>query len=108
MAVLRTLHIWAIRNTKKNLHKYAPHDIFPQSSSSLNFYSYSYFFYYDYYHYYYYNYNYYCYYYYYFKDGENSKIPLFLHCRQPNNLLKWKRVYYNWKAAIFKEIFPRE
>ena len=33
---------------------------------------------------------------------------LFLHGRQPNSLLKWKRVYYYWKATTFKEIFPRE
>ena len=95
MAVLRTLHIWALRNTKKILRKYIPHDMFPHSSSSLNFY----------------------FYYYHFiliilfnfKDGDHSKIPFFfLHGMQANSLLKWKRVYYYWKAATFKEIFPRE
>ena len=72
-------------------HMYIPHDMFSNSSFSLNFYS-------SYYH---------------FillcclilKTAITVKY-LFLHGRQPNSLLKRKRVYYFWKAATFKEIFP--
>ena len=77
-------------------HKNIPHDMFPHSSSSLNFYSYHYHFT--------------LFILFNFKDGDHSKIPFFF-CtasNQANSLLKWKRVYYYWKDATFKEIFPRE
>ena len=71
-----TLHLGDQKHTQKILRKCIPHqdDMFPQSSCSLNlafliliillFLN--------------------------FKDGDISKIPLlsFLHCRQPNSLLK--------------------
>ena len=37
------------------------------------------------------------------KTAITVKYLFFLHGMQPNSLLKWKRVYYYWKAATFHE-----
>ena len=93
MAVLRTLYIWAIRNTKKYCANICPMICFHTLPLLwifiliiiISFYLFCLI----------------------LKTAITVKY-LFLHGRQPSSLLKWKRVYYYWKATTFKEIFPRE